>query len=198
MSVYIHNHIYVCITLIQCLLVPAVYRHIIAVALGNEVLVYDACSGVQLRRLCGHVESVASVAFAVRDSDSCFLLSGGWDNRLILWDVVSGGPVVCVRDAHRASISAVALNAHLAVSCSWDKDIKVWLLAHLHLGAKEGGGHFDLGAKEGGHEEVREVTTLRGHAFQVNAVVISGDGRVLASGSSDNCIKVSRPVHSTL
>ena len=186
MSVYIHNHIYVCITLIQCLLVPAVYRHIIAVALGNEVLVYDACSGVQLRRLCGHVESVASVAFAARGSDSCFLLSGGWANRLILWDVVSGGPVVCVRDAHRASISAVALNAHLAVSCSWDKDIKVWLLTPLHLGAKEGG-----------HEEVRELATLRGHAFQVNAVVISGDGRVLASGSSDNCIKVSRTIHST-
>ena len=84
-------------------------------ALGIEVLVYEASSGVQLRRLCGHVESVASVAFAAHASGSCFLLSGGWDNRLILWDVVSGGAVVCVHAAHRASISAVAVNAHLAV-----------------------------------------------------------------------------------
>ena len=65
----------------------AVNPHLSGRRVDNTVRIWDAESGEQLAELCGHENTVSSLALSPTDGE---ILSGSWDNTVRLWDVESG------------------------------------------------------------------------------------------------------------
>ena len=57
----------------------------LAIGTGNDIQVFDVSNGIKLATLSGHSDLPASVAFA---PDGYSLVSAGYDNQLILWQVM--------------------------------------------------------------------------------------------------------------
>jgi WD40 repeat protein len=148
------------------------------------IKLWDVASGSLVRTLTGHSESVWSVAFS---PDGRLLASGSCGQRTIsgfciqgeikLWDVASGREVRSLT-GHTDDVTSVAFspNGRLLASGSCGKvenyfcvqgEIKLWDMASGSL-----------------------VRTLSGHTDWVTSVAFSPDGRLLASGSWDNTIKL--------
>jgi WD40 repeat protein/tRNA A-37 threonylcarbamoyl transferase component Bud32 len=81
-------------------------------------------TGQELRRLAGHVEVVADLAFS---PDGQRLLSGSTDGDLILWDIASG-TILHHLSGHTDAVLAVAYHpdGHLAASGSSDASVILW------------------------------------------------------------------------
>jgi RNA polymerase sigma factor (sigma-70 family) len=60
---------------------------LVAKARDNEIGLFDADSGKEVRRLSGHEEKVTALAFS---PDGKFLASGGKDTKVILWHLTTG------------------------------------------------------------------------------------------------------------
>jgi WD40 repeat protein len=154
----------------------------------NSIRLFDAATGKTLRRLPGHqprtyhpdpqaknpfdalVESVGegSVASVAFSPDSRVLASGGWDDKVRLWDVNTGKELRQI-DAHKALVAAVALSPEgktLASRGGIDGTLRLWDVAT--------------------GREVRKVEKLsRVNPWRFNrdaALAFSPDGRALAVG----------------
>jgi hypothetical protein len=108
---------------------------------------------------------VSSVAIS---PDGRFVLSGGLDNTLRLWDMKTGA---CVRifKGHEDWVRCVAISpdGRFALSGSHDKNLRLW----------------DLRTGECLH-------ILKGHEDWVSSVAFSPDGRYALSGSHDNTLRL--------
>ncbi len=92
----------------------------------GTVRLWDVRTGQLLQTLSGHQESVYALAF-VRDG---LLVSGGWDQRLILWDTATGRierDWSCGADQWVAAV-AVSPVAPLLASAGYGGQIKLWEL----------------------------------------------------------------------
>jgi WD40 repeat protein len=78
-----------------------------------------------------------------------------------------GTPLIRTLEGHSGSVLGVSGDGRLAVSASRDNTLKV----------------RDM-------ESGRELRTLQGHSFSVNAVCLSADGRLAISASTDKTLKV--------
>ncbi len=135
----------------------------IAAATRKDIWMYDARSGVALKLLTGHTDSVLTVAFSPSGNT---LASGGADGTVRGWFVRSGrlfetitgheGPVRSVRFSPDGSTLA---------SAGEDKLIRLW---------------------DGWNVELKG--TLEGHLGSVDTVAFSPDGLTLASGSRDGAV----------
>lgn len=118
------------------------------------------------RQLVGHSQVVAAVAIS---SDGKWVLSGGDDRSLILWDAFAGTAVRTL-DGHEGHVTAVAItpDGHWALSGSADGTVKLW----------------DL-------QQARAVKTLRMRG-KVFAVTLSSDARyaVISAAGSDNFLGI--------
>ncbi|XP_023388848.1 WD repeat-containing protein 38 [Pteropus vampyrus] len=123
-----------------------------------------------LCHLAGHQRSVETVSFS---PDSKQLASGGWDKRVILWEVQSG-QVLRHLVGHQDSIqsSDFAPNSDCLATGSWDSTIRIW----------------DLRARtpEIFYQE------LEGHSGNISCLCYSASG-LLASGSWDKTIHIWKP-----
>lgn len=108
----------------------------------------------------GHGGEVFAVAFT---PDSGFVLSGGWDGHLRLWEVSSGAPVTALRASPKA-ISA----------CAVAPDGKQWLSGALDgmLSCWDPTTH-------------RPLSAVLAHTRPISALLFSADGKVLATASWD-------------
>jgi WD40 repeat protein len=79
---------------------------LLAASDGNDILLWEAMTGGQPRRLQGHTEPVDTLVFA---RDGLTLFSGGRDNRLLQWDVKTGQPVLSL-DGLRTDVVALAVS----------------------------------------------------------------------------------------
>jgi len=127
----------------------------------------------------GHRDVVQSISFS---PDGSTLASASHDRTICLWDVERLQCTATVR-GHSSIVQCVKFspNGLNLASCSDDCSIRLWDL------------EYGRGARIGHIQEVWRVTEsrkLEGHKSPVLSLSFSPDGRRLASGSSDNTIRM--------
>ncbi|NJR65564.1 MAG: WD40 repeat domain-containing protein [Leptolyngbyaceae cyanobacterium CRU_2_3] len=125
-------------------------------------------NGVMLKTLDGHTDTVTALDIS---QESRWLVSGGKDRTLRLWDTVSGALIWSV-EAHKADITAVAISpdTQSIVSSSEDGTLKVW---NLQTGAL-----------------MHTLTSPSPVATPVTAVTYGGTPNRVVSANSDNQLQV--------
>ncbi|CAK4000870.1 WD40 repeat, partial [Lecanosticta acicola] len=143
--------------------------------------------------LRGHAASVLCLQFDDKPgNDHDIIVSGGSDHYVIVWRFSTGEQLRVLKNAHAESVLNLRFDDRYLVTCSKDKTIKIW---NRHEIARDSPiiPHHVLNFF---NEEVdrgltlpafTELTVLTGHQAAVNAVQISGDTLVSASG--DRSIK---------
>ncbi len=125
---------------------------------GEMVDLYGCISTLQ-----GH----SSWVFALAASpDGQTLVSGGLDDRIIVWDLLSGDRDK-VLSGHTKPINGLAItpNGKTVISCSDDISIKFW---RLSTGTLE--------------------RSLSAHTRDINTIAVSPDGQFLLSGAEDRSV----------
>jgi WD40 repeat protein/serine/threonine protein kinase len=131
----------------------------------SDIILFDAASGKEIRRLKGHTKSVLGLAFS---PDGRRLASGSEDLTVKLWDVATGKEAITLY-GHVDSIWDVAFSpdGNRLASAGADGSVRIWDATPLE--------------DEGGEE----LRTFRGHNQEVYCLAFSSDGNRLASGGED-------------
>ncbi len=121
--------------------------------------------------------SDAEVTSVCISQDNSFILSGGEDKTLKLWEIGNHGSIRaslsgdCLRtfEGHQGGVLSVCLSLdnQFALSGSADKTLKLWEVSTGHC-----------------------LKTIEGHQDSVNSVCILSDAKFALSGSADNTIKL--------
>ncbi|KAK1302608.1 hypothetical protein QJS10_CPA01g01427 [Acorus calamus] len=129
----------------------------------GELRLWDLSTGATTRRFVGHTKDVLSVAFSV---DNRQIVSASRDRTIRLWNTLGECKyVIQDADGHQNWVSCVRFSPSFQptiVSGSWDRTVKVWTLSNCKIRC-----------------------TLQGHTGYVNAVAVSPDGSLCASGGKD-------------
>jgi WD40 repeat protein len=146
---------------------------------GNVSQTFSATIRLIAPNLTGHTDAVSSVAFS---PDGKLLASGSWDKTIKLWDVASGS-LVRTLSGHTSGVRSVAFSpdGRLLASGSCRERIGTGIIVcikgELNLRWEVASGRF-------------VVFSLAAHTGWVTSVAFSPDGRLLASGSFDETIKL--------
>lgn len=136
----------------------------------QEVILWDAQTGMVRNKLTGFVDRVVALALS---SDGKLLATGGGapseDGEVKIFDVESGKLVVEVKNAHSDTCFGVSFSPDnkMLASCGADKFVKVFEVPS---------GKF--------------IKSFEGHTHHVMDVGWKFDGKLLASAGADNVIKV--------
>jgi WD40 repeat protein len=143
----------------------------------KTIRIWDLTTTQILLTLRGHTAAVKSVCFAPNGQ---ILASGSWDKTIKLWHVASGAEL-CTLVGHGLQVSAVAFSpdGKLLASASFDRTVRLWKL-----------NISDFNISNLATINPQLDRTLSGHTWAVNAVAFSADGNLLATGSSDNTIRL--------
>jgi len=124
---------------------------------------WDLTTGQTTRQFVSHTKDVLSVAFS---ADNRQIVSGSRDRTIKLWNTLAHCKHTIVEEGHSDWVSNVRFSPStqnpVIVSAGWDKYVKVWNLANCRL-----------------------KTNHIGHAGYINAVTVSPDGSLCASGGKD-------------
>ena len=126
---------------------------------------WDASTGVEIRRFVGHRSGVNSVAFS---PDGRLVLTGSWDGTARFWDAETGKEIRRF-EWHGRSVDSVAfgLDWNLLLTGGWD-GARLW----------------DVAAGT-------EIRHLEGHdAINMHSVALSPDGRFALTGSVDTTARL--------
>lgn len=174
----------------------------LALAEGDfAIALRDGDSGVELRRLRGHTQAIAALAFS---ADGTRLASASRDKTIRVWDPIRGQQTAVLHGhAWAASAVAVSPDGFWLASGGWDNAVKLWRSsgegASLTLPR-----HRDRVLATAWHPDGRRLASAgkdgqvivqsingdgigwRGsHEGPVQAVAINRDGSLLASASGD-------------
>ena len=103
----------------------ACWNNLVAVSFDSyDIIILDAVTGANMSVLSKHTDWVRSLAFS---SDGSFLVSGGNDWTVNLWDMQTGG-VVKTFFGHTSFVLSVSISPdHITIaSGSWDRTIQLW------------------------------------------------------------------------
>ncbi|RAM53108.1 MAG: serine/threonine protein kinase [Hapalosiphonaceae cyanobacterium JJU2] len=150
-------------------------ENILATASDDKTIkLWNLTTFEEICPLLGHSSAVKSVAFSLEG----ILASGSWDKTVKLWNVTTGEEILHLA-GHQLQISAVAFSPQnqLLASASFDRTIRLWDLSSLHTQTQK---------------KIQNCPrySLSGHAWAVLTVAFSPDGKILATGSDDNTIKL--------
>jgi WD40 repeat protein len=143
---------------------------LLAVATSDgELKLWHAVVARERAILTGHRNVVQAVALSPEGKT---VATGGFDHTVKLWDAATGKlaapPEGKSSVRHKGPVLALACSADGALaSASADRTVRL----------------FDL-------ETMQETAVLEGHTDAVWAVAFSGDGKTLATGSSDGTVKL--------
>ncbi|MDF5716402.1 MAG: serine/threonine protein kinase [Rhizonema sp. NSF051] len=153
--------------------------------------------------LCGHTHAVKSVAFSFispsQEEYVPILASGSWDKTIKIWNV-NTGTEICTLTGHQLQVSAVAFSpqGELLASASLDRTIRLWNISidtslppvNVSKQLSESFQPILLEKELKNRPQYTLLGTLSGHAWAVLTVAFSPDGKILATGSEDNTIKL--------
>jgi guanine nucleotide-binding protein subunit beta-2-like 1 protein len=129
----------------------------------HTLRLWDLNTGLTTRRFVGHTSDVLSVSFS---ADNRQIVSGSRDKTIKLWNTLGECKYDIKEDGHEGWVSCVRFSPNglnpVIVSCGWDKVVKVWELTKFKL-----------------------KTNHYGHSGYINAVSVSPDGSLAASGGKD-------------
>ncbi|KAK3954424.1 WD40-repeat-containing domain protein [Pseudoneurospora amorphoporcata] len=124
---------------------------------------WELSTGTTTRRFVGHTNDVLSVSFS---ADNRQIVSGSRDRSIKLWNTLGDCKFTITEKGHTEWVSCVRFSPNpqnpVIVSSGWDKLVKVWELSSCKL-----------------------QTDHIGHTGYINAVTISPDGSLCASGGKD-------------
>ena len=141
----------------------------------NTIRIWKVDSGELLHTLSGDEERIECLAFS---PDSSTLVSGDWNERIMLWDLDTNGS----REIYKGSFSsaltlAFSPNGKLLTSGNNEGRIRIW----------------DLNGKEprsnGLLSQFRQRLTPIEHRDKVSALAFSPDSKMLISGSEDGTVR---------
>ena len=131
----------------------------------GSVRVWDASTGVELKKLKGHTRAVSSAVFS---SDGMKIVSGSYDKSVLVWDASTGVELKKLK-GHTGYVFSVAFSSDdmRIVSGSYDNSVRVWdaLMGEV-------------------------LIELKGHTRAINSVAFSSDGMQIVSGSDDSSVRV--------
>mmetsp|Transcript_10067 Transcript_10067/g.20366 ORF Transcript_10067/g.20366 Transcript_10067/m.20366 type:complete len:319 (-) Transcript_10067:322-1278(-) len=128
----------------------------------HSLRLWELSTGRTTRRFVGHTNDVLSVAFS---ADNRQIVSGSRDKTIKLWNTLGECKWTIKDEGHSEWVSCVRFspnNTPLIVSAGWDKLVKVWHLNNCKL-----------------------RNDLAMHTGYINAVTVSPDGSLCASGGKD-------------
>lgn len=139
---------------------------------------WELSEGKTKMRFVGHKNDVLSASFS---ADNKSIVSGSRDRSIKVWKV-TGDCYKTFDNAHNDWVSCVKYSPNLAkdiiVSCGWDKHVKVW--------------HSQTFSNQG---------KFMGHNGYINAITVSPDASLCASGGKDGLamlwdLNESKPLYS--
>jgi WD40 repeat protein/tRNA A-37 threonylcarbamoyl transferase component Bud32 len=137
----------------------------LALAALERIEVRDAETHTLVKAMPGHTKWAYCLAFS---PDGRLLASGGWDNKIKLWDLASDAQVREIQ-GHRGFVEEISFSpdGRQLASVSEDRSARLWELA-----------------------TGREQAAFHGHSGSVFALAFHPDGRRILSGGLDGTIKV--------
>lgn len=172
----------------------------------NTARIWDAKSGLEVKRFTQHNKAVMSVAFS---SDNISVISGDWDGALFLWSLSHDN--ICHLVGHTEGIDSLAFspNTKFIASGSSDKSVRVWdalekkqthkfnaetLIISVAISFNN---HLVAAGGRSGKIFVWDLPSgelyfcfQQAHRWFVNSLAFSPNGQWLASGSKDQSVKV--------
>jgi WD40 repeat protein len=141
-------------------------QRVASVAEDGRLLVWNFASGEILQDMrYGHDSNrLTSVAYS---PDDAYLLTGGADSNIILWDAETGESIQTFSE-HSVGVTSVAFNPvepNIFASGSHDQNIIIW-----------------------DRQSGDVIGTLTGHTNQISDIAFSVDGQTLLSGSWDDTL----------
>ncbi|KAK9239168.1 WD40 repeat-like protein [Lipomyces kononenkoae] len=156
-SLHGHSHI------VQDAVISSDGLYAISASWDKTMRLWELKTGKTIHRFVGHTSDVLSVSFS---SDNRQIVSGSRDKTIKLWNILAECKYTITDRGHSDWVSTVRFSPNpanpLIVSAGWDKLVKVWNL------------------------ELAELQTDHvGHTGYINALTISPDGTLCASGGKD-------------
>jgi WD40 repeat protein len=200
---------------VECVAYSSNGKLIASVARNSAVQVWDVATGMEVHTMRvydadSHEPSESeftSVAFSL---DSQWIVSGGEDYRVRLWNATTGEQH-CVMNGHTGPVRSVTISPDgiFIVSCSDDSTLRVWdLRTHSERAVMTGhtksvcsvafapNGRTVVSGSEDGTLRVWDGLTgnklhvMHGDGSEINHVSFSPDGLVIGSGSSKGIIQL--------
>jgi len=156
-SLHGHSHF------VQDVVISSDGQFALSASWDNTLRLWDLQAGTTARRFVGHKKEVLSVAFS---ADNRQIVSSSRDGTLKLWNTLGECKYTIEENCHALWPSCVKFSPNtqnpIVVSAGWDKLVKVWNLANCKL-----------------------IRDFVGHNGYLNAVTVSPDGSLCASGGRD-------------